>query len=91
MIVRGGFLRDAALINVRFVEFLLQDWKDTEQAKHYMKESLRYFKEWGTIRSTEMLQFKDKDLFATPTSLSTDSYAIGAHASSSIAFTVVES
>uniref|UniRef100_A0A7S3L020 Uncharacterized protein n=1 Tax=Amphora coffeiformis TaxID=265554 RepID=A0A7S3L020_9STRA len=59
---RGGFLRDAALINERYADFLLNDVEDRQQASQQVGFAIRRYEERGAIRTVEELQSKYFDL-----------------------------
>ena len=52
---RQGFLRDAALINERYANFLLHEVGDKYQAKYHAKQSMKLYSEWGATRTVERL------------------------------------
>ncbi|KAL3920119.1 MAG: hypothetical protein SGILL_003422 [Bacillariaceae sp.] len=52
--VRGGFLQDAGVANERYALFLLEH-DAIDNTKHYMKEAIRCYEEWGAARKVQQL------------------------------------
>ena len=53
---RTGHLHHAALFNERFADFLEYDLSDKEESLYRLKESIRWYEEWGAKRKVEMLK-----------------------------------
>ena len=63
---RGGFVRDAALANERYGEFLLEDMCDREDAAFRFQEAIKLYLEWEARAKAELLSAKYGYLWSTP-------------------------
>jgi predicted ATPase len=52
---RGGFVRDAALVNERYGEFLLEDMSDQEEAAFRFQEAIKLYLEWEARAKAKLL------------------------------------
>lgn len=55
---RKGFFHDAALANERFGDFYQYIKDDKEEATFRIKEAIRLYKEWGSMKKVKLLQEK---------------------------------
>jgi hypothetical protein len=55
---RGGFVRDAALVNERYGEFQLEDKSDREEAAFRFQEAIKLYLEWEARAKAELLSAK---------------------------------
>ena len=63
---RGGFVRDAALANERYGEFLLEDLPDQEEAAFRFQEAIKLYLEWEAQAKAELLSAKYGYLWSPP-------------------------
>lgn len=52
---RIGCLHHAALFNERFAEYQLERCSDKENSKYYMKQAIKYYRDWGANGKAEEL------------------------------------
>ena len=61
---RFGFLRDAGLIHERYANFFLQYMREEDSTKHHVRQSIKFYQEWGALRAVEGIVSKYTDLFS---------------------------
>uniref|UniRef100_A0A7S3DWV0 Uncharacterized protein n=1 Tax=Entomoneis paludosa TaxID=265537 RepID=A0A7S3DWV0_9STRA len=64
--LRNSFHGDAALINERYGEFLLDDCHNVGEATVRLAESIRLYREWGADRKVSQLEHKHAELWPRP-------------------------
>ena len=65
---RGGFLQDAAVSSERYADFLLMNLRNRESeadGSYRLKESIKYYTEWGAKRKVEQLYQDHSTLLAS--------------------------
>ena len=62
---RAGFIQDAALINERFGEFLLNEMSDRDQASFRLEEAIKLYQEWGASAKVLLLREQYGDILQT--------------------------
>lgn len=65
---RGGFIHDAALANERYADFVIDN--DRDEAEYRLRESIRYYSQWGATQKVAMLRKSHGGLVASMTSTS---------------------
>ena len=66
---RSGYLKDVGLINERYADFLLLTMEDREQAAFRLKESIRYYSDWGSVCKVERLRNQFAELLPVPAAI----------------------
>ncbi len=62
---RGGFVKDAALANERYGEFLLEDMSDRKEAAFRFQEAIKLHLEWEAQAKAELLSAKYEYLWSS--------------------------
>lgn len=55
---RGGFIHDAAFVNERYGEFLLDEMDDNDNGVFKLKEAVKLYEEWGSHAKAKQLTQK---------------------------------
>jgi hypothetical protein len=66
---RSGFVRDAALANERYGEFLLNDRHNASEAVYKFEEACKLYAEWGAYRKVDAVREKYASLWPRPTEI----------------------
>lgn len=64
---RRGSVHESAYASERYGDFLLNDRKDPEEARHKFDDAIRRYREWGAGRKANMLRQKHEELWQKPT------------------------
>lgn len=78
---RSGFIMDAALMNERFAEFLMD--KDDERGIHHIKSAHSLYMEWGSSKKCELLELVYPSIMPHPINVYTQGSTAGSRGGSS--------
>lgn len=66
---RQGSIHESALASERYSEFLLNERKDPEEARHKIENAIRCYSEWGASKKARLLREKHEDVCRKPSQI----------------------
>lgn len=66
---RSGFIHDAALVNERYGEFLLEYMSNRVDGAYRLDQAIKFWLEWGAQRKVDILRQEHSHLWQTPSEI----------------------